>query len=160
MITWTLPADRVIDAPAAVGIEMAVNLQRVLVVHVEGDVDIATAPQLLQTLQDVLSHGSTGAAGAGAAGDGPSAAPASEGGSRALVLDLSEVDFIDSAAIGVLVQGHHLARRSGRTYALVATHPMIHTLFQITGLARVLPLHPDVTAAVRSLGPTTHPASH
>lgn len=145
----TVPASQVVAPSAAGGLGSPVDLENVVVVGVDGDVDIYTAPRLLQTLQEVLAAPAGGAGGAKAAGLEPGAQVEV----AALVVDLTKVEFIDSSAIGVLVQGHHLTRRSGRGYALVAIHPMVHALFEITGLARVLPLYPDVVAAAGSLRP-------
>lgn len=152
----TVSARQVTAPPRSPGGGPAVDLRGVAVVGVEGDIDLHTGPHLRQALMDLLTPGGQGRGGSGA----PPADERSgeEGGLawpvQAVVVDMTAVDFIDSYAVGVLVQGHHLARRSGRGYALVATHPMIHKLFEITRLASVMPLHPDVASAVASL-PTT-----
>lgn len=134
----TAPAGQVLDPPPERGGGSPADLRGVVVVGVDGDVDNATSPELLQVLEALLSPPTAGSRGERV---------------LAVVVDLTEVEFVDSAAVGVLVRGHHLAHRSGRGYALVATHPMIHALFEVTGLGRVLPLHPDAAAAAASVTP-------
>lgn len=160
MTITTVRADQVIDLPAVMGAGVPVELQGVVVVAVEGDVDLYSGPDLRQALAEVLSAPVDGQAveQPGAGGDASPGADGPPDPVRAVVVDLSEVEFIDSYAVGVLVQGHHLAHRSGRAYALVATHPMIHKLFEITGLVRVLPLHATVATAVHELHPVEEDA--
>lgn len=137
------------------------DLAGVVVVGADGDIDLYTGPDLRQTLTRVMTAEAEEPDGAEvlAAVPGPAGGRGRSGSLRAIVVDLSEVEFIDSYAVGVLVQGHHLARRNGCAYVLVATHPMIHSLFAVTGLAKVLPLHPDVATAVASLCPTRSTAA-
>ena len=53
---------------------------------------------------------------------------------QGVVLDFSEVDMIDSAGLGILVQGmKKLRKRSGR-FVLVNLNPNIQHIFQITRL--------------------------
>lgn len=70
---------------------------------------------------------------------------------RAVVVNLRQVDCMDSYALGVLVYGHSLARPGGQAYPLVATSDLIRTLFKLTGLGRVLPLHPDLATELGDL---------
>lgn len=137
--------------------ETSMDSRGVVVLSVEGDIDLHTGPDLRSVLADLMAPVTTLSAGPGSGStlDRSQTAPHGDvwGMTRAVVVDLSAVEFIDSYAVGVLVQGHHLARRSGCAYALVATHPMIHMLFKVTGLAKVMPLHPDVAAAVATLPP-------
>lgn len=101
----------------------------VVVVVVEGDLDIHTAPDLREVLRGLLRP--TGAAAA-----------------RHVVVDLRRVAFIDSYALGVLVQGYKLSRAHRRTFELVSTGARVATLFKVTGMHHVMPLHPDVPSAL------------
>ncbi|TNM67308.1 STAS domain-containing protein [Streptomyces sp. NP160] len=131
-----------------------------VVVKVRGEIDLYTGPALRQTLQDLLppvttprraGQGVGGAASGGAGDPGPAQV-------RAVVVDLTEVTFVDSYALGVLVHGHRLARPGDRAYAVVATLPMLRKLFEVTGLGRVLPLHPGVASALSGLHPAREDA--
>jgi anti-sigma B factor antagonist len=83
-----------------------------------------------------------------------------DGGTRHLVLDLSEVTFIDSTAIGVLVGAVARLRETGRGSLRVVCangNARVLRIFDIAGVADVLDLHGSreealaVLALVRSL---------
>lgn len=59
-------------------------------------------------------------------------------GHRHVVLDLSELDFLDAAGLGVLVRAHRLFRDAGATLALAGLRPAHRRLLEITGLDRSL----------------------
>ena len=63
-------------------------------------------------------------------------------GSRRLVLDLSEVTFIDSTAIGVLAGTvARLDDVGGGSLAVVSTHEKVLQIFEITGLDSVITVY-------------------
>ena len=85
------------------------------VIEVKGEVDAANVDYLIATgLLALESHYSDG-----------------------IVIDLSEVTFFDSTALGGLVAMRNTARRLGRSLALRAVPPRIVTLLEITGLTGV-----------------------
>jgi anti-sigma B factor antagonist len=55
-----------------------------------------------------------------------------------VVVDASDVAFIDSVALGVLANAMKQQRARGGTIVLVATNPNIVRVFEITGLDRML----------------------
>jgi anti-anti-sigma factor len=60
-----------------------------------------------------------------------------------LVVDLSETSFMDSSIISVLLQMRDTARRADVRYVLVmsgSTGDSVRRMFEITGLARILPV--------------------
>lgn len=71
---------------------------------------------------------------------------------HAVVLDLSEVDFIGSAALSALVDARREADEAGITIALVATRRVTLLPLELTGLARVFSVFPTVREAVAKLG--------
>jgi anti-sigma B factor antagonist len=71
---------------------------------------------------------------------------------RALVLDLTEVDFIGSAALSALVEARREADEAGIAMALVATRRVTLLPLELTGLARVFSVFPTVREAVAELG--------
>jgi anti-sigma B factor antagonist len=54
-----------------------------------------------------------------------------------VVVDLSEVTFVDSSGLGVLVASRMLARELGGDLALVGPQPNVATVLDVTGLAAV-----------------------
>jgi len=110
------PAGRTVAATADAGprITFATRQrqldERTRVLGVEGELDLASAPNLKWALADALS-----------------------GGTNQLVVDLAAVRFIDSTALGVLV-GVHRGLDAGARMAIVCTHPDVLNIFELTGL--------------------------
>jgi len=93
----------------------------VAVVSVQGEIDVATAPQLRERLQRRAS------AGAGT-----------------IVVDLLGVTFLDSTALGVLVGALKRSREAGGELRLVIEQPRILKVFEITGLTDVFSIYTTV----------------
>lgn len=84
------------------------------VVEVRGELDLLAAPKLSRRLLDATSE---------VGGD--------------VVLDLSETTFVDSTTLGVLVGTARRLARHGARLVVVATHPNIVHVIELTGLHRV-----------------------
>lgn len=85
------------------------------VLHVSGEVDMATAPRLRQELVAAVgSHGPF------------------------VVVDLSRVAFVDSTGLGVLIGGLVRARRAGGDMLVTGLGPRLEELFELIGLGDVL----------------------
>ena len=65
-----------------------------------------------------------------------------------LVIDLSEVSFLDSSGLGALVAARRKARAFKGSLVLVATHPTVLRLLRVTALDRVFAVHPTREAAL------------
>jgi anti-sigma B factor antagonist len=73
-------------------------------------------------------------------------------GRRRLVLDLTEVTFIDSTAIGVLAGAvARMDKVGGGSLAVVSTQEKVLQIFEITGLDSVVSLHSSRDEAVSEL---------
>ena len=73
-----------------------------------------------------------------------------EAGQNQLVLDLSQVDFIDSSGLGALVSC--LKRLGPRgSLAVAGATGAVSRLFTLTRMDRVFALHPNVDTAVEQL---------
>ena len=55
-----------------------------------------------------------------------------------VVVDLRELEFIDSTGLGVLVKAHDRAREAGRRFALVRGLGQVQRLLGLTGLSEQL----------------------
>lgn len=68
-----------------------------------------------------------------------------------VVIDLRDVEFIDSSGLGALVA---LLKRHARRHELQLCHvgPQVARLFQLTRMDRVFTIHPDVEAALAAQG--------
>jgi len=98
-----------------------------VVVEVTGDLDLAAAPALRQEVLALLQEGH-----------------------RAIVVDLSPTDFLDSVGLGTLVSIWKRVRVHGGSFALVCPEPRLQRIFRVVDLDRILPLHATVDEA---LGP-------
>lgn len=78
---------------------------------VTGELDLASAPALEQELDKALS---------GYAGP--------------VVVDLRELEFIDSTGLSVLVKAHQRAQEADRDFGLVKGGPQVQRLLSLTGL--------------------------
>lgn len=73
-----------------------------------------------------------------------------EAGATALLLDLSQVSFLDSSALGALIAA---AKRLAPTrgFAVAGVQPAVARLFDLTHMERVFSIHPDTDAALARL---------
>lgn len=65
-------------------------------------------------------------------------------GTGKLVLDLSELEFIDSMGIHFVVTAHERARAEGREFTIVRGGPQVSRVFRLVGLDDVLPFQDAV----------------
>jgi len=56
----------------------------------------------------------------------------------AVHVDLADVDFLDSSALGVLISGLNHANEEGRGFAVVNPSPAARRILTVTGLDEVL----------------------
>ena len=68
-----------------------------------------------------------------------------------LIVDLTAVPFMDSAALGSVMGVHVSCQRAHRKYALVGVSDRINTLFQVAGVDKILVQYPSVSEATAAL---------
>ena len=93
--------------------ELSIDVQREgddAVVHLAGELDISTSPDLQDTLAELT--------------DAP----------RRVAVDLSELEFMDSTGLAALLGAHKTLSEHGGTLELRHPNKMIVNLVQITGL--------------------------
>ena len=88
-----------------------------VLVHLDGELDLAAAPALRARLTDLLVLGG-----------------------RDVVVDLGAVTFFDTSALEALVEGHRLGRATGARLVLRHVPAHVRRVLEITGLDRVLDL--------------------
>ncbi len=71
-------------------------------------------------------------------------------GKHKLILNLVELEFIDSAGIGELVRAHTTLRKQGGHLKLLNPHKKVHDLLRATMLTSVFDIHTDEGTAVKS----------
>jgi anti-anti-sigma factor len=69
----------------------------------------------------------------------------------AMIVDLSETAFIDSAVLGVLIASHRAAIEAGHNWALVVggeSSPAVRRILELTGLDVIMPLYNNTDEAL------------
>lgn len=100
------------------GIETEQPSDGLVVVVVHGEVDIRTAPELRDCLGQIIDDGAS-----------------------RVVLDLSDVEFVDSTALSVMVGAHKRLAKQGSPLSVVAGGDAVRRVLSVTGLARVFTVH-------------------
>lgn len=101
------------------------------VVHVAGEIDVYTAPELRERLDEHISAGR-----------------------HDLVVDLEGVTFMASVGLGMLVGRFKLVRAANGTLYLVCSSERILSVFSITGLDKVFQIFPSVDDALAATAST------
>ena len=73
-------------------------------------------------------------------------------GNKKLVLNLGEVQYIDSSGVGELVRTHTTVRNQGGRLKLVNLNKRVNDLLQMTKLSAVFDIDKDEASAIKSLG--------
>ena len=76
----------------------------------------------------------------------------SAAGVNKVLLNLKEVDFVDSSGIGEMVKGHMTLRKMGGQMKLTTLSKTVNDLLQATALNKLFEIYPDESAAVASFG--------
>lgn len=71
-----------------------------------------------------------------------------ESGEIRLIIDLSEVRFIDSSGLGALLSGYKNATLRSGSFVLTGLQPRVQSMFELTRLHRVFEIYPNVEGAL------------
>jgi anti-sigma B factor antagonist len=72
---------------------------------------------------------------------------------RRILLNLSEVAFLDSAGVGELVSGLKTARRFGAELKLLNVGDRVYSTLEMARLLHTFEIYSDEEEAIRSFGP-------
>ena len=92
---------------------------------VGGEIDVYTAPRLRDKITELVAAGIYD-----------------------IVIDMEEVEFLDSTGLGVLVGGLKKVRAHDGSLQLVCNQDRLLKIFRITGLAKVFVIHDSADAAL------------
>lgn len=101
------------------------SLGDAVIVAVEGELDLFTAPFLRDEVRDAIK----------------------QDGAR-LVLDLQALSFMDSSGLSVLIEAWRLATGEGGCVSLAAPQAPVARILRTTGLDRRIKVYADVDSAV------------
>lgn len=91
-----------------------------------GEIDVYTAPKLRDKISELVASGH-----------------------QSLIIDMENVDFLDSTGLGVLVGGLKKVRAQDGTMSLICSQDRLLKIFKITGLAKVFTIYSSESAALR-----------
>ena len=74
------------------------------------------------------------------------------GGQRRILVDLSPVTYVDSAAIGCLMDLYRQVSGAGGQLKLSGVQKRVETMLTMTGAQNFIEIHPDVAGALKSFG--------
>jgi anti-sigma B factor antagonist len=97
----------------------------VTIVAVGGEIDVYTAPKLRDKVTELVGEGHYN-----------------------LVIDMENVEFLDSTGLGVLVGGLKKVRAHDGSMEIVCNQDRLLKIFRITGLAKVFTIHDSEAAAL------------
>jgi anti-sigma B factor antagonist len=97
------------------------------VLLVEGEIDVATAPRLISALNETLGNVK-----------------------GSLVVDLTDVGFMDSTGLALLINAHRRLKHRRRGFAVVCPAGPLRRVFEITDMIDTLQVHPDRVSAARA----------
>lgn len=98
----------------------------VVVVSLDGELDMTTADKAAVALRDAATHGT------------------------AIVLDMTGLRFFSSAGLNLLLQLHEAVRTKHVVVHLAGDQRAVTRPLELTGLADLFPIHPTLTAALDS----------
>lgn len=90
-----------------------------LVFRLSGEIDLSQARELSESILRVLAAG------------------------RDLVVELSDVSYIDSSGISALIEGHQMAEQERLSFSLAQPSPAVLKVIQMARLDRVFKLEPS-----------------
>ena len=94
------------------------------VIAVSGELDIHTAPDLTEVLQVAIATG------------------------QPVIVDLTDVTFMDSSGLSVFVSALKRVRESLTSLVLVVSEPRVMRVFSITGLDTLIDIHATLDSAL------------
>jgi anti-sigma B factor antagonist len=93
------------------------NADRAAVIVVGGELDLASAPALEEELNRAATTGAD-----------------------LVIVDLRELEFIDSTGLGLLIKANRHAEAAGRRFAIVRGQSQVQRLLGVTGIEQRLTL--------------------
>lgn len=89
-----------------------------IVISIDGRIDTITAPELEKAFQPFLAETS-----------------------EALVLDCEKLTYISSSGLRVILMAHKQMAANGGKFVLRNLMPEVRSVFDMTGLSRIIPIH-------------------
>ena len=109
-------------------IEVEKTTDDIPIVRIKGEIDLHTCSSFREALRDLIDQKNYD-----------------------LIIDLGDVPYLDSAALGVLVDAVRRVREYDGVIYLVATTPFVRRAFEITRLVKIFQLHDTNETALANI---------
>ena len=93
------------------------------IVEMSGEVDLSCSPDARKQILECLDNSEVG-----------------------VLVDLSQVSYIDSSGIASLVEGYQTAKKKSLNFGLIGVSDAAMNVLQLARLDKVFPIHDDVNA--------------
>ncbi len=100
-------------------------IQDKVVVHIQGNMDVHNTHHIEKQLMDIVEGAKTG-----------------------IIFDLSDVNFISSAGIRVLVTSLRMCQDLGIKISICSLKPAVEKVFDVIGINQLFSIHPDLNSAL------------
>lgn len=105
--------------------------QGVTIVFLKGEIDLQTSPEVRKALLAHLAK------------------------EKDLIVDMSEVGYIDSSGVASLVEAYQTARKEGLNFSLAQVGPGAMRVLHLARLDRVFTIHASIADGLAATGPKT-----
>lgn len=95
-----------------------------LLVTLQGDVDLEHSTAVRKLLLNAASKG------------------------RDLLIDLSDVTYLDSSGIASMIEAMHMARKNGAAFRLFSANEQVRRVFELARLDKVFQISPNLETAL------------
>jgi len=99
-----------------------------VIINLQGEVDVYTAPQLKQEIIDQLGKGA-----------------------NQIIVNLTGVQYLDSTGLGVLIGGLKRTREKDGELTLICPNQRIYRIFEITGLSTIFQIFQSEDEALQHI---------
>ena len=103
--------------------------QKCLIVSVTGDIDQHNASSIRDEIDLKISHENV----------------------RKVVFDFSDLDFMDSSGIGIIIGRYKLMRAINGEVCIVANKPTLRKLLELSGMHRITNIYDCLTDAIKAV---------
>lgn len=111
--------------------DLQINVRKVgeaNIIDLNGELDAYTSPRFREVMLDLI-----------------------EDGGAKLVINMANVEYIDSSGLGALVGGLKRASERHGRIVVVCTSPQVKKVFEITGLEKVFPIYDSEDNAIKAV---------
>lgn len=105
------------------------EMNEVRVVNLSGSIDVSYSAELRTTLKNIVEAGAT-----------------------SIIINLKDVNFIDSSGLGIFVSVYKTLKPLGGSISMVSPQKTVLRIFDLTGTRKVFHIYDSLDEALQSYG--------